>query len=126
MLLSKAGNAVTRILKLRLPRLDSGIYMQVQPRWLRFLSYRHITIQRISTMSSLTEGAVLLGVLWILWRMLRPYVVKSSLENVPGPLSAPFLQGESWPMSPKYPALKRAQDTSQLSSIGMGGTTTTQ
>lgn len=42
----------------------------------------------------LGQAFVLGGAAWLLWKLLRPYVVRSALDNLPGPPSHSFLYGE--------------------------------
>jgi hypothetical protein len=43
----------------------------------------------------ITQGTVLLTISWALWRILRRLLlIKSDLDNVPGPVSDSFLKGE--------------------------------
>lgn len=44
---------------------------------------------------SLTESALVATVSYALWFLLRPYVVKSCLQNIPGPKSTSWWKGES-------------------------------
>ncbi len=37
---------------------------------------------------------VLGGAAWLLWKLLRPYVMRSTLDNLPGPPSQSFLYGK--------------------------------
>ncbi|EIW54929.1 cytochrome P450 [Trametes versicolor FP-101664 SS1] len=41
----------------------------------------------------LVQAFVLGGVGWLLWKLLRPYVVRSTLDNLPGPSSQSFFYG---------------------------------
>ncbi|KAI0716977.1 cytochrome P450 [Earliella scabrosa] len=39
------------------------------------------------------QAVIICGTGWFLWRLLRPYVVKSALDNLPGPPNPSFLYG---------------------------------
>lgn len=44
-------------------------------------------------MIPLAPVLVLAGALWLLWRVFRAYVLRSPLDNIPGPASVSFLKG---------------------------------
>ncbi|TBU28038.1 cytochrome P450 [Dichomitus squalens] len=45
------------------------------------------------TPSLLLQVPVICGASWFLWKLLRPFVVKNALDNIPGPASASILWG---------------------------------
>lgn len=45
---------------------------------------------------SISNAALLLGVSYIIWRLIRPFVIKSPLAHIPGPPSASWFQGNSF------------------------------
>ncbi|EIW57372.1 cytochrome P450 [Trametes versicolor FP-101664 SS1] len=55
--------------------------------------------------TQLVQAAVICGITWMLWRFCRQWVVKSSLDNIPGPSSNSWVYGnlsqllalDSWP-----------------------------
>lgn len=44
-------------------------------------------------MSILVPFTLTLGVAWVLWQLLKAYLLKSPLDNLPGPDRTSFLQG---------------------------------
>lgn len=42
----------------------------------------------------LLQTAVVCGSSWFLWKLLREYVVKGTLDNLPGPPNPSFLYGQ--------------------------------
>jgi hypothetical protein len=42
----------------------------------------------------IAQGIITSGIFWACWRILRRVVVKTDLDNVPGPASHSFLKGE--------------------------------
>lgn len=43
--------------------------------------------------TQLVQAAVICGITWMLWRFCRQWVVKSSLDNIPGPSSNSWVYG---------------------------------
>ena len=43
--------------------------------------------------TSLVQGAIICSATWVLWKFFRQWVVKSPLDNIPGPERTTFLQG---------------------------------
>ncbi|KAI0329087.1 cytochrome P450 [Cubamyces sp. BRFM 1775] len=43
--------------------------------------------------TSLVQGAIICSATWVLWKFFRQWVVKSPLDNIPGPPSTSFLYG---------------------------------
>ena len=41
----------------------------------------------------LAKGVVLYGAFWVLWRIFRQFIVRSPLENIPGPTSKDWWKG---------------------------------
>ena len=55
----------------------------------------HNLLDLLTTMISLLlQGTVICSVSWLLWKYFRQLVVKSPLDNIPGPSSHSFLYGE--------------------------------
>ena len=55
----------------------------------------HNLLDLLTTMISLLlQGTVICSVSWLLWKYFRQLVVKSPLDNIPGPPSHSFLYGE--------------------------------
>ncbi len=44
----------------------------------------------------LAQAALICGTSWVLWKFVRQYVVKTALDNLPGPPSSSFLYGECY------------------------------
>lgn len=53
------------------------------------------SIPRQNMFILITKGITLYIISWIIWRLLRHFVVKTDLDNVPGPDSHSFLKGMS-------------------------------
>lgn len=51
--------------------------------------------EELRVMSLLVPLTIVVGATWIFWRTLRGYLVKSSLDNIPGPPNTSFWHGTS-------------------------------
>ena len=67
------------------------------PRSLTLVSVSSLVLSRslLLVVAMLLQAVLLGGFAWALWQIIRPYVVKSPLDVVPGPPSKSFLSGES-------------------------------
>ena len=43
--------------------------------------------------TSLVQGVIICSATWVLWKFFRQWVVKSPLDNIPGPPPKSFLYG---------------------------------
>ena len=57
-------------------------------------SQTHLTQQCPDMLLLITQGIIAYTILWGCWRILRPLVVKTDIDNLPGPASDSFLKGD--------------------------------
>ena len=73
-------------------------------------------------LSTVAQAALVCGGVWLFWKFVRRFVVKSTLDNLPGPESPSFLYGAYQTFTYVGPSLRMIlQETSNRSTTSRDG-----